>query len=211
MAKRTLKPKPASDPADKYLENILQELKVIDIKRKSIRSGRKREPFIYAGLVLAGFPLLVALYSISALGIFICGSIFGAVASQLFGPTGVRGRRAKARDAIDKSLNKILNALPYIDGRYKVRAFGLVSAQRSAIKLTDHYADITVAALEEVSIDGAFFDQKHSHFIAIPYGEAGGLDPTQSVLRGQYWKTFLKRKSIGDEMVANAFNRFAPS
>lgn len=210
MARRGPPTNRMRDPSERALEIVLQELKVIDIKRRSIQSGKRREPFLFMLLAIAAIPVGIAAISVSMLGLFISGGILAAVSSQIYGPTGTRGRRGAAQAAIDKSINKIAEALPTLDGKFALRIFGLISAKPGNLILTDEAYDLDRSALEAVDANGAFFEAKYTYLVAIPYTISGGYDHTQPVLRGQYWLTHLKRKKVPAEEIEQVFARHAP-
>lgn len=200
---------PTTDPSDEALTYVLQELKVIDIKRRSILSGKRREPFMFAGLLLAGLVLGVTILSLALLWIFIAFPVFLAVSSQIFGPTGIRGRRQSAYKAIERSVEKIGSALPRLAPDARLRVFGLLSANKSSVQVTSKAKTLTPDTLGELAPGGGFFTTRYKYLVAIPADGAGRLDHNQPAIKGQYWREMLARKAVPDEIIAGAFEQHA--
>lgn len=137
------------------LETFLQNLKVIEIKRRSIQRASNRIPFIWCAVVLTGLLLVPFLLSLSILGIFIFGAIFMATLAQLFGPTGAITRRKDARAHVQKMIAECSALLPKVMRQKPMVMFSMVGLTRKDIFVSELHT-LDEKMFNGISSDGVF-------------------------------------------------------
>ena len=154
------------------LETFLQNLKVIEIKRRSIQRASNRIPFIWVAVVITGLLLAPFILVLSPLGIFIFGAIFLATLAQLFGPTGAISRRKDARTHIQKMIAECSALLPTVMRQKPMIMFSVLSLTRKAIQVRELHP-LDEKMFNGISSDGIFPIGKY-RYLGVAFRAADG-------------------------------------
>jgi hypothetical protein len=181
-----------------YFKQLLQDLKLLDIKRSVIQSNRRNLPWLFVGIVpilgmLALVPLLIA--------IFILGTYLGTI----FGPFGVLERLSKARADTANITNRISHTLPELGDTRKVALAGVRRVGKRGIEFCSPAVRLDGALLSRLTTDGEFIPLgKYRKLAVIPLDEGGLLAPDFAEMKDQYWLGDARSAGLADTAIQSA-------
>lgn len=195
----SIAPKPKSEFED--LEAFLQNIKVIEIKRRSIQRASNRIPFIWVGVVIAGLLLAFNVLMISVFGIFIFGAIFAAVLAQIYGPTGASSRRKEARAHIQKMIRECSTQLPQVMKQKPMVMFPVFGLSRKAIS-AGPVRPLDEKMFNGISNDGVFPLGKYK-YLGVAFQDPGGeIDFENAMLNIFEWSVRTRAYGVPKATIA---------
>ncbi|MEM0986279.1 MAG: hypothetical protein AAGJ32_08535 [Pseudomonadota bacterium] len=188
------------------LETFVQDIKVIDISRRSIQSYTKRLPFMIAGAVVAGIPFALSILGLSILFALIFGSIFAAVLSQIIGPKGAYESRRKAREVVAERLEALKEKVPEIRQHLDPMLIGFQSVSKSNIRFCTEGFLLDEELISKVDEDGAWPIGSCKFSGVVLRRPEGQIDASDRGLAGQYWMNEIRAKAHSAEAMNDALN-----
>ncbi|MEM7460968.1 MAG: hypothetical protein AAF331_16020 [Pseudomonadota bacterium] len=190
----------------KDLETFTQDLKVLEIKRRSIQSYTKRLPWMIAGAIAAGIPLAISVLALSVLFIFIFGSIFSGVMAQIIGPSGAFERRRKAREIVATRLQKLATEIDSVRSSFDPILIAYASASKSAITFSKVGLVLTKSVIDQADEDGAWDFGRYKFAGVVLRQPDGSLSASHPGLKGQYWMNLARSKGHAEDALNAALN-----
>jgi len=191
---------------NRSFEMIAQDLKVIDIKRQVIKSGKKNLPFAYIGLAIASLFLLVTILAISIIGMVIAGSLFSGALAQVTGPMGIPARRKSSIDEIDKAVDRIIHALPKLPDGETVSVFGVRKVSKAGVNLSQPPTRLTRDVLDQINDDGVFAFEAYKFLGVAKQLPSGAVDLSFRDLRAHRWYMEALNAGLKDEAILAALS-----
>ncbi len=202
--------KQAAEQASKpnHFRDMLQDLKVLDIKRRAIGLHKRRMPYLIAGLLPIGLTVLFFVLQASILSLWLGIAIGGGYASQFFGPLGSLTRIKKARLDGELQIMKITERLPLMETGEALALFGVQKAGKSSLVTSDGAIRINRETLEAIDTDMAFVALgKYQYLGTAHIGANGSISEDFDRFKDQYWLGYARQKGCGDEAIAKALTQ----
>ena len=199
----------AEQQANKLLESISQDLKLIDIKRGVIRTNTRRLPFLYAGLGILGLPLAGSILAVSPIFIFLFGSLFSAVAGNTFGPIGALERRKNAIKEIERLRAAVGAAVFELPDAVSPKVFGFLKATKTDLLLTGQSLDLRTMNMQEIDDKGTLPFAPYKSLGMVFRGADGSVELAHPAIKNQYWLIEARLKGLSDDIVLSALERLA--
>ena len=178
-----------------YYKQLLQDLKLLDIKRSVIQSNRRNLPWLFVGVVpilaiLALAPLILA--------VFIVGTYLGTI----FGPFGVLERLSKARADAANITSRISHTLPELGDTRKVALAGISRVGKRGVEFCSPAVRLDGALLSRLTTDGEFISLgKYRKLAVIPLDESGVMAPDLAEMKDQYWLGDARAAGLADTAI----------
>ena len=195
--------------ANKLLESISQDLKLIDIKRGVIRINTRRLPFLYAGLGILGLPLAGAVLAISPIFIFLFGALFSAVAGNTFGPVGALERRKNGIKEIERLRAAVGAAVFELPDAVRPKVFGFLKATKADLLLTDQSIDLRTMNMQDIDDNGTLPFAPYKSLGMVFRSADGTVDLAHPAIKNQYWLIEARLKGLSDDVVRGALQKYA--
>lgn len=191
----------AVDPSVRAVSNIVQDLKLVELKGNLVGKATKILPFLYVafGLALITIPIL------GYLGLFIS----GAVSTQIFGPVGLRTRREKHRTDLLKVKERLQRNLQTLGRDKTIYAMGIAAISKHGIEPCSTLQQVDVELVQTLSEDGLFPLGKYRYLaVAISDGEGDvtKLTLNHRDLKEYPWYVEAKMRGISDEDIDALLN-----
>ena len=178
------------------MEDTLQNLKILDIQRRTIQSSTRKVPFLH----LLSIPLILSVLIVSLVGILISGAVYY---SSLWGPIGAYKRRRDAREILTDIVSRLTRRLGERDPLANVRLMGFTGLNKRTPKFTEVSIPLGSAALAQLNEDGVFPDLgKYKHLVVVPHTEKEGFQ--FETFKTQYWYQDSIRKGASEEAIRTA-------
>jgi hypothetical protein len=195
--------------ADKTLERMSQNLKLIDIKRGVIRINTKRLPFLYAGLAIFGLPLAGAVLALSPILIFLFGALFSAVAANTFGPIGAIERRKDSIKEIERLRAAVGTDLFDLPEGVNPQIFGFRRATKTELALTEQCIDLKTMQMQDIDEKGTLPFAPYKSLGMFFRAADGAINLAHPAIKNQYWLIEARLKGLSDETILKALAQYA--
>ena len=190
------------------LDKMSQDIKLIDIKRRVIKTNTFRLPFLYVGLGVFGFFLLGAIFALSIIMCFIFGTIFSAIFANTFGPIGALERRKSAGKEIENLIAQVGEALSSLPDNVQPKLFGFCYATKKDLKLTDACIDMKTMQMSLFDAKGALPLGPYKSLGMVFRAPDGEIDLKHSAMKTQYWLTEARLAGIKDDQIVDALAQY---
>lgn len=194
---------------DALLEDVSHELKLLDIKRRSILETTARLPWLYIAAVFVGAFLVLSIFAISPLFMFVFGSLFAGVMANITGPIGALTLRRKAYQEVMDVRERLFPMMAKLPAEISPVLFGVADIRKTGLQLSG--STLKFRELKEPMMDtkGGITIGFYKYIGMAFRGLDGQIDLGHPALRRQDWLVRARLKGISDAQIIEALGSIA--
>ena len=181
---------------------MFHDLKLLDIRRKTIWHTKLREPFLHAIMI----PILFLFHGPL---LMILAPTYGGT---LLGPIGIYTQRKESRIAINDAKARLLVSLYNLEDNGGVGVFPVKGIRDGELQTAPRIERLTTELILTIDREGripAFKGVRYKYLGIVELDHRGKIKTSGLARPGQYWVNYCKRKGISTEQIASVLKNLS--